>query len=163
VEQIQIIDSKNHVGETVTIGAWVANKRSSGKIAFLQLRDGTAFFQGVVVKSEVSEEVFQTAKNLHQETSVLVTGEIREDSRSKFGYEIGITNVEVVSESHDYPITPKEHGTDFLMDHRHLWLRSSRQHAIMQIRNEIIRATYEFFNQHHFVKIDPPILTGSAP
>lgn len=163
MEQIQIIDSKNHVGETVTIGAWVANKRSSGKIAFLQLRDGTAFFQGVVVKSEVSEEVFQTAKNLHQETSVLVTGEIREDSRSKFGYEIGITNVEVVSESHDYPITPKEHGTDFLMDHRHLWLRSSRQHAIMQIRNEIIRATYEFFNQHHFVKIDPPILTGSAP
>ena len=94
---------------------------------------------------------------------MLVTGEIREDSRSKFGYEIGITNVEVVSESHDYPITPKEHGTDFLMDHRHLWLRSSRQHAIMQIRNEIIRATYEFFNQHHFVKIDPPILTGSAP
>ena len=121
MEQIQIIDSKNHVGETVTIGAWVANKRSSGKIAFLQLRDGTAFFQGVVVKSEVPEEVFQTAKNLHQETSVLVTGEIREDSRSKFGYEIGITNVEVVSESHDYPITPKEHGTDFLMDHRHLW------------------------------------------
>lgn len=116
-----------------------------------------------MVKSEVPEEVFQTAKNLHQETSVLVTGEIREDSRSKFGYEIGITNVEVVSESHDYPITPKEHGTDFLMDHRHLWLRSSRQHAIMQIRNEIIRATYEFFNQHHFVKIDPPILTGSAP
>ena len=145
MEQIQIIDSKNHVGETVTIGAWVANKRSSGKIAFLQLRDGTAFFQGVVVKSEVPEEVFQTAKNLHQETSVLVTGEIREDSRSKFGYEIGITNVEVVSESHDYPITPKEHGTDFLMDHRHLWLRSSRQHAIMQIRNEIIRATYEFY------------------
>ena len=90
------------MGETVTIGAWVANKRSSGKIAFLQLRDGTAFFQGVVVKSEVPEEVFQTAKNLHQETSVLVTGEIREDSRSKFGYEIGITNVEVVSESHDY-------------------------------------------------------------
>lgn len=163
MEQIQIIDSKKHVGETVTIGAWVANKRSSGKIAFLQLRDGTAFFQGVVVKSEVPEEVFQMAKNLSQETSILVTGEIREDSRSKFGYEIGITNIEVVSESHDYPITPKEHGTDFLMDHRHLWLRSSRQHAVMQIRNEIIRATYEFFNNNQFVKIDPPILTGSAP
>ncbi|OBS62116.1 asparagine--tRNA ligase [Enterococcus mundtii] len=163
MEQIQIIDSKKHVGEIVTIGAWVANKRSSGKIAFLQLRDGTAFFQGVVVKSEVPEEVFQMAKNLSQETSILVTGEIREDSRSKFGYEIGITNIEVVSESHDYPITPKEHGTDFLMDHRHLWLRSSRQHAVMQIRNEIIRATYEFFNNNQFVKIDPPILTGSAP
>ena len=163
MEQIQIIDAKDHVGEVVTIGAWVANKRSSGKIAFLQLRDGTAYFQGVVVKSEVAEEIFQTAKNLNQETSILVTGEIREDSRSKFGYEIGVQNIEVIGESHDYPITPKEHGTDFLMDHRHLWLRSSRQHAIMQIRNELIRASYEFFNKEGFVKIDPPILTGSAP
>ncbi len=163
MKQIQIIDAKNHVGETVKIGAWVANKRSSGKIAFLQLRDGTAYFQGIVVKSEVGEENFQIAKNLHQETSIVVTGEIREDDRSKFGYEIGIQGIEVIGESHDYPITPKEHGTEFLMDHRHLWLRSSRQHAIMQIRNEIIRATYQFFNDRHFVKIDPPILTGSAP
>lgn len=163
MKQIQIIDAKHHVGETVQIGAWIANKRSSGKIAFLQLRDGTAYFQGIVVKSEVGEEIFQTAKNLHQETAVLITGEIREDSRSKFGYEIGIENIEVVGESNEYPITPKEHGTEFLMDHRHLWLRSSRQHAIMQIRNEIIRATYQFFNERHFVKIDPPILTGSAP
>jgi asparaginyl-tRNA synthetase len=163
VKQIQIIDAKNHVGETVKIGAWVANKRSSGKIAFLQLRDGTAYFQGIVVKNEVGEEIFQIAKNLHQETSIMVTGEIREDDRSKFGYEIGIQGIEVIGESHEYPITPKEHGTEFLMDHRHLWLRSSRQHAIMQIRNEIIRATYQFFNERHFVKIDPPILTGSAP
>lgn len=163
MESIQILDAKKHVGETVQIGAWVANKRSSGKIAFLQLRDGTAYFQGIVVKSEVGEEVFQLAKNLNQETAVLVTGEIREDNRSKFGYEIGISGLEVVGESHDYPITPKDHGTDFLMDHRHLWLRSSKQHAIMQIRNEIIRATYEFFNKNGFIKIDPPILTGSAP
>lgn len=163
MEQIQIIDAKKHIGEIVQIGAWVANKRSSGKIAFLQLRDGTAYFQGIVVKNEVGEEIFQIAKNLHQETSVMITGEIREDSRSKFGYEIGIHGIEVIGESHDYPITPKEHGTEFLMDHRHLWLRSSRQHAIMQIRNEIIRATYQFFNERHFVKIDPPILTGSAP
>ncbi len=163
MEQIQIIDAKKHIGEIVQIGAWVANKRSSGKIAFLQLRDGTAYFQGIVVKNEVGEEIFQIAKNLHQETSVIITGEIREDSRSKFGYEIGIQGIEVIGESHDYPITPKEHGTEFLMDHRHLWLRSSRQHAIMQIRNEIIRATYQFFNERHFVKIDPPILTGSAP
>lgn len=162
VEQIQIIDSKNHVGETVKIGAWIANKRSSGKITFLQLRDGTAYFQGVVVKSEVPEAVFQLAKGLNQETSVWIIGEIREDDRSKFGYEIGVTGIEVIGESHDYPITPKEHGTDFLMDHRHLWLRSSRQHAIMQIRNEIIRATYEFFNNNNFVKIDPPILTAST-
>ncbi|MFZ2671304.1 MAG: asparagine--tRNA ligase, partial [Enterococcus aquimarinus] len=122
-----------------------------------------AYFQGIVVKNEVGEEIFQIAKNLQQETSVIITGEIREDSRSKFGYEIGIQGIEVIGESHDYPITPKEHGTEFLMDHRHLWLRSSRQHAIMQIRNEIIRATYQFFNERHFVKIDPPILTGSAP
>lgn len=162
VEQTQIIDSKHHVGETVKIGAWIANKRSSGKIAFLQLRDGTAYFQGIVVKSEVPEEVFQLAKSLTQETSVWITGEIREDSRSKFGYEIGVTGIEVIGESHEYPITPKEHGTDFLMDHRHLWLRSSRQHAIMQIRNEIIRATYQFFNDNNFVKIDPPILTAST-
>ncbi|MDN6640619.1 MAG: asparagine--tRNA ligase [Tetragenococcus sp.] len=163
MEKIQIIDARKHVGEVVKIGAWVANKRSSGKIAFLQLRDGTAYFQGVVVKNDVSEEIFNLAKELPQETSIWVTGEIREDSRSKFGYELGVQDIEVVGESHDYPITPKEHGTEFLMDHRHLWLRSSRQHAIMQIRNEIIRATYEFFNERHFTKVDPPILTGSAP
>ncbi|MGO2100359.1 asparagine--tRNA ligase [Vagococcus salmoninarum] len=163
MEGIRIIDSKDHVGETVQIGGWIANKRSSGKIAFLQLRDGSAYFQGVVVKAEVAEEIFETAKSLNQETSVIITGEIREDTRSKFGYEIGVSGIEVVGESHEYPITPKEHGTDFLMDHRHLWLRSSKQHAIMQIRNELIRATYEFFNTRGFIKIDPPILTSSAP
>lgn len=163
MEKIQIIDANKHVGEVVKIGAWVANKRSSGKITFLQLRDGTAYFQGVVVKNDVSEEIFHLAKELPQETSIWVTGEIREDSRSKFGYELGVQDIEVVGESHDYPIAPKEHGTEFLMDHRHLWLRSSKQHAIMQVRNEIIRATYEFFNDRHFTKVDPPILTGSAP
>ncbi len=163
MKTIQIIDSKNHVGETVKIGAWVANKRSSGKIAFLQLRDGSAYFQGVLVKSEVEEELFDMAKNLNQETSIFVIGEIREDTRSKFGYEIGITGLEIVGESKDYPITPKEHGIDFLMDHRHLWLRSTKQHAVMQVRNELIRATYEFFNERNFIKIDPPILTASAP
>ena len=163
MKRISIIDSKDYVGQTVEIGAWVANKRSSGKIAFLELRDGTAFFQGVVVKNEVGEEMFDLAKGLNQETSIIVKGEIREDSRSHFGYEMGIQSVEVVGTSEDYPITPKEHGIDFLMDHRHLWLRSSKQHAIMLIRNELIRATYEFFNANGFVKMDPPILTGSAP
>ncbi|WP_027107493.1 asparagine--tRNA ligase [Lacticigenium naphthae] len=162
MEKIQIKDSKQHVGETVKIGAWVANKRSSGKIAFLQLRDGSAFFQGVVVKSEVEEEVFLLAKNLNQESSVWVTGTIQEDARSKFGYEIHVSSIELIGESHDYPITPKEHGTEFLMDNRHLWLRSSKQHAVMQVRNEIIRATYEFYNKEGFIKIDPPILTGTA-
>ncbi|SJZ71711.1 asparaginyl-tRNA synthetase [Pilibacter termitis] len=159
---ISIIDSKKHVGEKVKIGAWVANKSGKGKILFLQFRDGTAFFQGVVVKNEVGEEMFQTAKSLTQETSVWVTGVIREDTRSKFGYEIGIEAIEVVGTSAEYPITPKEHGTDFLMDHRHLWLRSRKQHAVMQVRNEIIRATYEFYNKEGFVKMDSPILTGTA-
>ncbi|CAM3319088.1 asparagine--tRNA ligase [Vagococcus sp. PNs007] len=162
MKTVRIIDSKKHVGETVKIGAWIANKRSSGKIAFLQLRDGSAFFQGIVVKAEVSEEVFEKAKSLSQETAVYVTGEIREDSRSKFGYEIGVTDIEVIGESHDYPITPKEHGTEFLMDHRHLWLRSSKQNAIMQIRNAIIYASYDFFAKNGFIKFDSPILSGNA-
>ncbi|MBC1526234.1 asparagine--tRNA ligase [Listeria seeligeri] len=161
--KITINQASEFVGKEVTIGAWLANKRSSGKIAFLQLRDGTGFMQGVVVKAEVGEEIFAAAKALTQETSLFVTGTINEDTRSPFGFEMAVSGVEVISESHDYPITPKEHGTEFLMDHRHLWLRSNRQHAIMKIRNEIIRATYEFFNKEGFLKIDPPILTGSAP
>ncbi|MGD6976749.1 asparagine--tRNA ligase [Bacillus altitudinis] len=152
-----------HVDEEVTIGAWIANKRSSGKIAFLQLRDGTGFIQGVVVKAEVEEEVFKLAKSVTQETSVYVTGQVTKDERSPLGFELQVKSIEVIHEATDYPITPKEHGTEFLMDHRHLWLRSKKQHAIMKIRNEIIRATYEFFHQEGFVKVDPPILTGSAP
>ncbi|EAD7601595.1 asparagine--tRNA ligase [Listeria monocytogenes] len=161
--KITINQASEFVGKEVTIGAWLANKRSSGKIAFLQLRDGTGFMQGVVVKAEVGDDIFATAKALTQETSLFVTGIINEDTRSPFGYEMAVSGVEVISESHDYPITPKDHGTEFLMDHRHLWLRSNRQHAIMKIRNEIIRASYEFFNKEGFLKIDPPILTGSAP
>ncbi|MET3195423.1 asparagine--tRNA ligase [Bacillus sp. OAE603] len=152
-----------YVDQSVTIGAWLANKRSSGKIAFLQLRDGSGFIQGVVVKEEVGEEIFQKAKALTQETSLYVTGTVRKDERSPLGFELNVTDVEVIHESVDFPITPKEHGTEFLMDNRHLWLRSRRQHAVMKIRNEIIRATYEFFNENGFVKVDPPILTGSAP
>ncbi|MGD6966783.1 asparagine--tRNA ligase [Rossellomorea vietnamensis] len=158
-----IAEVNKHVGEEVTIGAWLANKRSSGKIAFLQLRDGTGFIQGVVVKSEVEEEIFQKAKSITQETSLYVTGVIQEDTRSPFGYEMQVKSLEVIHEAVDYPITPKEHGTEFLMDNRHLWLRSRRQHAVMKVRNEIIRATYEYFNKEGFVKVDPPILTGSAP
>jgi asparaginyl-tRNA synthetase len=163
VQQINIIDAKNHVDEEVKIGAWLTDKRSSGKIAFLQLRDGTAFFQGVLVKSAVSEEIFQLAKQMHQEASMWVYGTIHQDTRSKFGYEIEISNLELVGESEGYPITPKEHGIDFLLDHRHLWLRSRRPFAIMKIRNEVIRASYEFFNAQGFIKMDAPILTGSAP
>lgn len=160
---IRIKDAAQHVDEEVQINAWLTDKRSSGKIAFLQLRDGSAFFQGVVLKNAVSEEVFATAKELHQETSMTITGVIHEDSRSHFGYEIQVSDIKVVGTSEDYPITPKEHGIEFLLDHRHLWLRSKRQFAIQQIRNEMIRATYEFFNNEGFIKMDPPILTGSAP
>lgn len=162
METISIIHAPEHVDERVRIGVWLSNKRSSGKIAFLQLRDGTAFFQGVLRKSDVTEEKFTEAKELRQESSLYVTGTIHEDARSKFGYEIEIDDFELVGESEDYPITPKEHGIDFLLDHRHLWLRSSRPHALMRIRNEVIRATYEFFNAHDFIKLDAPLLTGSA-
>ncbi|WP_407932782.1 asparagine--tRNA ligase [Granulicatella seriolae] len=155
--------AKDYVGQTVEIGAWVTNKRSSGKIAFLQLRDGDAYFQGVVLKNDVPSEVFELAKSLLQESSVKVTGVVQEDSRSKLGYELLVSDIELIGDSQEYPITPKEHGVEFLMDHRHLWLRSSKQHAVMTIRNEIIRATYEFFNKEGFIKVDPPILTGSAP
>ncbi|EHJ53333.1 asparagine--tRNA ligase [Streptococcus macacae] len=168
---VSIIDVKKYVGKEVTIGAWVANKSGKGKIAFLQLRDGTAFFQAVAFKpnfidkfgQEEGLEKFNRIKKLNQETSVLIKGIVKEDERSKFGYELDVTDLEIVGQSDDYPITPKDHGTDFLMDHRHLWLRSRKQHAIILIRNEIIRATYEFFNSRGFVKVDSPILTGSAP
>ncbi|UJL48072.1 asparagine--tRNA ligase [Virgibacillus sp. NKC19-16] len=157
-----ISQASNHEDQTVTIGVWLANKRSSGKIAFLQLRDGTGFMQGVVAKGDVSEKTFELAKNMNQESSMYITGKIVEDTRSPFGYEMQVSAIELIHEATDYPITPKEHGTEFLMDHRHLWLRSKRQHAVMKIRNEIIRATYQFFNVNGYVKIDPPILTGSS-
>ncbi len=163
MKKITIAEMAKYNGQTIKLGAWVANKRSSGKIAFLQLRDGSGFVQGVVVKAEVGEEVFAAAKGLTQETSLYVTGEVKVDERSAFGYELQVTAIEVIHEAKDFPITPKEHGTEFLMDNRHLWLRSRKQHAIMKIRNEIIRSTYEFFNENGFVKVDPPILTGSAP
>ncbi|MCM3756894.1 asparagine--tRNA ligase [Sporosarcina aquimarina] len=163
MKTIMIHEMPDHEGEIVRMGAWLANKRSSGKIAFLQLRDGSGFVQGVVVKEDAGEELFATAKGLTQETSLYVTGEVTVDERSSFGYELQVQGIEVIKVAEDYPITPKEHGTEFLMDHRHLWLRSRKQHAVMKIRDEIIRATYEFFHMNGFIKIDPPILTGSSP
>jgi asparaginyl-tRNA synthetase len=161
--KITIKDASKFVEQEVTIGGWLASKRSSGKIAFLQIRDGSGFIQGVVVKADVGEEIFARAKSVSQESSLYVTGVIQKDERSPFGFELQVKDIEIIHESLDYPITPKAHGPEFLMDNRHLWLRSKRQHAVMKIRNEIIRATYEFFNEEGFVKVDPPILTGSAP
>ncbi|MEF2964306.1 asparagine--tRNA ligase [Paenibacillus sp. M1] len=151
-----------HVGETVVIGSWLNNKRSSGKIQFLQLRDGTGYIQAVVVKNEVSEETWNAAKSLTQESSVYVTGVIREEPRSQSGYEMTVNELEIIHLTENYPITPKEHGVDFLMDHRHLWLRSSKQRAILVIRAEIIRAVQEFFDKHGFTLVDPPILTPTS-
>lgn len=151
-----------HVGESVVIGCWVNNKRSSGKIQFLQLRDGTGYIQGVVVKSEVPEEVWEAAKSLTQESSLYVTGIIREEPRSQSGYEMTVTGIEVLYITENYPITPKEHGVDYLMDHRHLWLRSSKQRAVLVIRAEIIRAIQEFFDTNGFTLVDPPILTPTS-
>ncbi|MBO0586554.1 asparagine--tRNA ligase [Sporosarcina sp. E16_8] len=163
MKTIMIHEMPNHAGETVRIGGWLANKRSSGKIAFLQLRDGSGFVQGVVVKEVVGEDIFAKAKSMTQESSLYITAEVTVDERSTFGYELQVKEIEVIHEAIDYPITPKEHGTEFLMDHRHLWLRSRKQHAVMKIRDEVIRATYEFFHMNGFVKVDPPILTGSSP
>ncbi|MFW5435724.1 asparagine--tRNA ligase [Paenibacillus apiarius] len=157
-----IREVSRHVGEQVRMGCWLHNKRSSGKIQFLQLRDGTGFIQGVVVKSEVPEEVWEAAKSLTQESSLYVTGVVREEPRSKSGYEMTVTNVEIIQLTEDYPITPKEHGVDFLMDHRHLWLRAPKQHAILTIRGEIIRAVQQFFDERGFTLVDPPILTPSS-
>lgn len=151
-----------HVGETVTIGAWINNKRSSGKIQFLQLRDGTGYIQGVVVKNEVSEQVWNDAKSLTQESSLYVSGVIREEPRSQSGYELTVTGIEIIHLTENYPITPKEHGVDYLMDHRHLWLRTQKQRAIMVIRAEIIRAIQEFFDTNGFTLVDPPILTPTS-
>jgi asparaginyl-tRNA synthetase len=142
---------------------WLTDKRSSGKIIFLQLRDGTAFFQGVIRKNDVSEEVFEAAKSLRQEASFYITGTVHEDKRSHFGYEIQISDLEIVSNNEGYPIGNKEHGVDFLLDNRHLWLRSKRPFAIMQIRNTMFKATIDFFEKEGFIKFDAPIFMHSAP
>ena len=162
-ELISIKDSSKHVDQEVKMHVWLTDKRSSGKIIFLQLRDGTAFFQGVIRKNDVSEEVFEAAKSLRQEASFYITGTVHEDKRSHFGYEIQISDLEIVSNNEGYPIGNKEHGVDFLLDNRHLWLRSKRPFAIMQIRNTMFKATIDFFEKEGFIKFDAPIFMHSAP
>lgn len=149
-------------GQTVRFGAWLYNKRSSGKIQFLQLRDGTGFIQGVLVKNEVSPEVWERAQSLTQESSLYVSGLVKKEERAPSGFELLVQDLEIIQIAADYPISLKEHGTEFLMDHRHLWIRTPRQRAILRIRDEIIRSTYDFFHQLGFVKVDPPILTPTS-
>ncbi|WP_372634336.1 asparagine--tRNA ligase [Cohnella sp.] len=152
----------SYVGQTVTFGGWLTRKRSSGKIQFLQIRDGMGFIQGVLVKAEVPEEVWERAGQLTQESSFYVTGLVREEPRSPSGFELAVTGIEIIQIAKDYPITPKEHGVDFLMDHRHLWLRAPRQRAIMRIRAQIISAIQQFFDERGFTLVDPPVLTPSS-
>jgi len=151
-----------HVGEEITIKGWLHNRRSSGKIHFLILRDGTGFVQAVMSKAAVGDDMFKAADHLSQETSVVVTGTARADPRAPSGYEIDVKNLEVVGRSHDFPITPKEHGVDYLLDRRHLWIRSERQQAILRVRHEIINAVRDFFNSRGFILADTPIFTPAA-
>jgi asparaginyl-tRNA synthetase len=159
---VYIEDIGTHEGEEVTIKGWLHNRRSSGKIHFLILRDGTGFIQAVMSKAAAGDELFKAADHLSQETSVIVTGTARADTRAPSGYEIDVKRFEVVGASHDYPITPKEHGVDFLLDRRHLWIRSERQQAILRIRHELINAVRDFFNGRGFILADTPIFTPAA-
>jgi asparaginyl-tRNA synthetase len=160
--KIMISQVGNYVGQEVTIGCWMYRKRSSGKIQFLQLRDGTGTIQGVLVKSEVAEQDWENASKLNQESSLYVRGEVRADERAPSGFELTVTGVEILQIAEEYPITPKEHGVEFLMDHRHLWIRSLRQTAVLKVRAELIRAAQEFFNDQGYTRIDTPILTPSS-
>jgi asparaginyl-tRNA synthetase len=160
-----IAEIGKHEGQTVTIRGWLYNLRESGKLLFPQFRDGSGVIQGVVPKNAVTPEVFEALKTLTQESSVIVEGKVRADKRAPGGYELDVINVEVVqrvSESDPYPISLKEHGVDFLMEHRHLWLRSPRQASILRVRAEIIKATRDFFDDRGFTLTDPPILTPAA-
>jgi len=159
---VYIEDIARHDGEEVTLRGWLHNRRSSGKIHFLTVRDGTGFIQVVMSKADLGDERFAAADHLSQETSLTVTGRVRADARAKGGFEITGTGFTVVSASHDYPITPKEHGVDYLMDRRHLWIRSQRQQAVLRVRHTVIDAVREFFNSRGFTLADTPIFTPSA-
>jgi asparaginyl-tRNA synthetase len=160
-----IAEIGKHEGQTVTVRGWLYNLRESGKLLFPQFRDGSGVIQGVVPKNAVAPEVFEAIKTLTQESSVIVEGKVRADKRASGGYELDVINVQVlqrVPESDPYPITPKEHGTEFLMEHRHLWVRSQRQASILRVRAEIIKSVRDFFDDRGFTLTDPPILTPAA-
>ncbi|MGD8816004.1 MAG: asparagine--tRNA ligase [Acidobacteriota bacterium] len=161
-QAIYIEDLGAHEGETVTLRGWLYNKRSSGKIAFLQVRDGTGVVQAVATPKDVDQASWALIGDLTQESSIKVTGSVRADARAPSGYEVGAEHVELVQMAPEYPITPKEHGVEFLMDHRHLWLRSSRQHAALRVRSKLIHICRSYFHDRGFVLIDSPILTPTS-
>ncbi|HUU45287.1 MAG TPA: asparagine--tRNA ligase [Acidobacteriota bacterium] len=156
-----ISDLAQHVDQDVTVRGWLYQKRSSGKIKFVVLRDGTGYLQGVLVGGECEEAAFDLFERLTQESSFVMTGTVRAEKRAPGGFEMSVRALELIQLAEEYPITPKEHGPAYLMDHRHLWLRSARQHAIMRVRNEIIMAIRQFFYERDFILIDTPILTGA--
>jgi asparaginyl-tRNA synthetase len=161
MNQTYINELKNHIGKAVTLKGWLYNSRSSGKLVFLQLRDGTGIVQCVVFKGS-SEEVFDKAKALGQESSLIVHGSVKEDTRSSIGVEVDVNDIEVLQNASDYPITPKEHGTEFLMDNRHLWIRSKKQNAVLKVRHTVVKATRDFFDENGFILADTPIFTPAA-
>ncbi len=162
MKDVYIEDIQNYVGEEVRLKGWLYNKRSSGKIHFLIVRDGTGFLQATVIKNEVSPEVFELSDKLTQESSIIVEGVVREEPRAKGGYELTVTNVKLIQLAEDYPIKLKEHGVDFLLSHRHLWIRTPRQNAILRLRSKIINIIRNFFDERKFVLLDSPILTPAS-
>jgi asparaginyl-tRNA synthetase len=161
-DRIFINELSQHVGQEVTIKGWLYNLRSSGKILFPQLRDGTGVVQCVALKNSVTPDLWDGLKGLGQESALGIRGTVRADSRAPGGYEIDLIDAQIFDEVHDYPITPKEHGTEFLMDHRHLWLRSRRQHAILKVRHTVVKAVRDFFDDDGFTLADAPIFTPAA-
>jgi asparaginyl-tRNA synthetase len=162
VTQTYIRDVSKHAGEEITIKGWLYNLRSSGKLIFPQIRDGSGIIQGVVFKKSVPEQVWNDFEKLTQESSIIVTGKVRADERAPGGFELDVTALQVLQLAEAYPITPKDHGVEFLMDNRHLWLRSKRQHAILSVRAEVIRAVRDFFDSNGFLLMDTPIFTPAA-
>src|SRR5690349_6469105 len=161
MDAVDISGLHGHVGQTVSVRGWVVTTRSSGKIAFVVVRDGSGYVQGVLSKKDVPESTWSTFTGLTQESSVRLTGVVRAEPRSPGGYELAVQTLELLGASPDYPIGPKEHGTAFLFEHRHLWLRSRRQAAIARVRHEVVQAIRDFFYERHFVLVDTPILTGA--
>ncbi|HEX4802262.1 MAG TPA: asparagine--tRNA ligase [Myxococcaceae bacterium] len=159
---VRIADIAQHVNQEVELRGWLYNKRSSGKLHFLQIRDGSGIIQAVVFKGDVAPEVFERADHIGQETSLIVRGLVREDKRSPIGFELSVKSLEVVQEARDYPISPKEHGVAYLMEHRHLWLRSSRQTVILSVRATVEKAIRDFFDQNGFTLVDAPVFTPAA-
>ncbi|MCK9210235.1 MAG: asparagine--tRNA ligase [Ignavibacteriaceae bacterium] len=162
MQKIYISELAKYVGQEITIQGWLYNKRSSGKLRFLVLRDGSGYLQCVYFKGNITPEIFDLSDRIGQESAIEVTGKVKAEPRAVGGYELDATNLTVLHETHDYPITPKDHGIEFLMDNRHLWLRSSRQVAIMKIRHRIVKAIRDFFDDRGFTLMDAPILTPAA-